>query len=56
MIENITVGDGPVLLTHLRDAIYVANSESDTVSVIDQSTNEVVAGVTFDINPFGGAR
>jgi YVTN family beta-propeller protein len=33
-------------------AVYVANSGSDSVSLINSKTNEVVAGVTFDIRPF----
>ena len=44
------------LLTHSEDAVYVANRGSDTVSVINSVTNEVVAGVTFDINPFRGGQ
>ena len=32
----------------------MANSDSEGVSVIDGETNEAVAGVTFDVNPFGG--
>ena len=45
-----------VLLMYFGDAVYVANSGSNTVSVINPLTNEVVAGVTFDINPFSGGQ
>jgi YVTN family beta-propeller protein len=34
-------------------AIYVANSDSDGVSVINSVTNELVAAVIFNIKPFG---
>ena len=34
--------------------IYVANSDSGGVSVINGKTNEAVAGVTFNVSPFGG--
>ena len=36
--------------------MYVANSGSDTVSVINSATNKVVAGVTFDTIPFRGGQ
>ncbi len=61
MTKNIPVGDYPSFTnafpsTDSTDAVYVANSGSGTVSVIDPSTNEVVAGVTFDIIPFRAGR
>jgi YVTN family beta-propeller protein len=35
------------------DAIYVTNTRSAGVSVINSVTNELVAGITFGISPFG---
>jgi YVTN family beta-propeller protein len=52
VIKNITVGDAPSFIKRSSDTVYVANSGSDTISVINSLMNEVVAGVTFDINPF----
>ena len=54
--KEIPVGGAPVYIfvdSFLGD-IYVANSESGGVSVIDGKTNEAVAGVTFNVSPFGG--
>jgi YVTN family beta-propeller protein len=34
------------------EAVYVLNRMSNGISVIDRATNEVVAGVTFHVNPF----
>ena len=67
VIENLTVGDDPSFVgvygweyimedDTFEGTVYVANFESDTVSVIDHSTNEVVAGVTLGINPFSGGQ
>ena len=37
IIENVTVGDSPMdVAVHIDGAAYVANSESDTVSVIEE--------------------
>jgi YVTN family beta-propeller protein len=54
VIKNITVGVCPVHINGGRfgsDAIYVANSISSGVSLINSVTNEVVSRVTFDIIP-----
>ena len=37
------------------DTIYVANDESNTVSVIDGTTNTVTATITVGSTPFGVA-
>jgi YVTN family beta-propeller protein len=52
--EDIRVGDSPVAIgiDHAYTIVYVANYDSDSVSVIDGITNKVVAGVTFNVNPF----
>ncbi len=31
--------------------VYVSNTESNSVSTIDGSTDKVVAGITFNVNP-----
>jgi YVTN family beta-propeller protein len=51
---KIPVGDGPeaIGVNEETNTIYVANYDSGTVSVIDASANKVVAGVTFEVNPF----
>jgi YVTN family beta-propeller protein len=51
--EDITVGDFPTDIPIDRDTntVYVVNERSDSVSVIDGTANEVVAGVTFKVNP-----
>jgi YVTN family beta-propeller protein len=53
-IEDIPVGDLPIDIAFdfVLDTIYVANAGSDSVSVIDGIANRVVAGITFQINPF----
>jgi YVTN family beta-propeller protein len=69
VIKNITVGDGPKSiatsanknsicfeLCSSADAVYVANSHSNTVSVIDPAINKVMAGITFDTIPFRGGQ
>ena len=43
-------------MNDVTNTVYVANSGSDSVTVIDGKANEVVAGVTFHINPFGSGR
>jgi YVTN family beta-propeller protein len=55
--EDIQVGDNPTAIgvneEEGRNAIYVVNRDSDSVSVIDGIANKVVAGVTFHVQPFG---
>jgi YVTN family beta-propeller protein len=54
-IKDIAVGKNPSMIygnLSSSEAIYVANSGSDGISVINNMTNEVVAGVTFDVSPF----
>jgi YVTN family beta-propeller protein len=52
--EDIPVGDYPaaIAVNQFKDTVYVANRGSNSISVIDGETNEVVAGVTFRVNPF----
>jgi YVTN family beta-propeller protein len=52
--EEIPVGDGPIAMDYNPDlgTVYVANELSGGVSVIDSEANEVLAGVTFQVNPF----
>ena len=56
--KNIPVGDGPVDIEVDEDEnlAYVANQLSDTVSIIDGRSQKVLAGVSFDVNPFQGGR
>jgi YVTN family beta-propeller protein len=56
VIQDITVGEAPTAIGSFWDSIYVANSGSNTLSVIDPSNDEVVAGVTFHIEPFRGGQ
>jgi YVTN family beta-propeller protein len=56
VIKNITVGENPSFISQFRDAIYVANSDSGTVSLVDPLTIEEVAGMKFDIKPFGAGQ
>src|SRR5215216_5044540 len=53
-VENIPVQDEPTsIVKHGSvDTVYVANTGSDSVSVIDESAKKVVAGVTFKVDPF----
>jgi YVTN family beta-propeller protein len=54
--KDIPVGENPDYIfvePYMRD-VYVANSDSGGVSVIDGKKKEAVAGVTFNVNPFGG--
>lgn len=39
---QLSVGSGPSYIATLEGAIYVANSGSNTVSVIDPNTNTVI--------------
>src|ERR671935_1514934 len=52
-VRNITVGENytSIAVDDNVHKVYVTNSGSDTVSVIDTSTKKVAAGVTFNINP-----
>ena len=52
-VTYIDVGKNPVYIDSQFDAVYVANQFSNSISVIDGVKKEVVAGVTFDILPFG---
>ncbi len=38
------------------NTIYVANSDDNSVSVIDGENNKLVAGITFQVNPFGAGH
>jgi YVTN family beta-propeller protein len=53
-IKDIPVGRVPSAITYYfpTDTIYVANEFSNSISVIEDEANEVVAGVTFQVNPF----
>jgi YVTN family beta-propeller protein len=52
-IKDTRVGDGPdaIAVNGYTETVYVANYDSDSASVIDGTTNEVVAGITFHVNP-----
>jgi YVTN family beta-propeller protein len=52
VIANISVGDSPgaIGINPQTNMIYVANYMSNTVSVIDGSVNDVVAGIRFNVN------
>ena len=54
---NVTVGDNPIgiAVNPNNNLVYVTNSYSDTVSVIDGKTNEVLTNdtVTVGDNPIG---
>jgi YVTN family beta-propeller protein len=56
VVKNITVGQGPSFIHTFGDAIYVANSVSDSVSLVDSLTNEEVAGMKFDIKPIAAGQ
>jgi YVTN family beta-propeller protein len=51
-IKDIPVGEGPRDIGVMRDTVYVANSGSSGVSVIEGVANEVVTGITFQVKPF----
>ena len=53
---QISVGENPTSITTFGDYIYVVNSGSNTLSLVDPLTNEEVAGMKFDIKPFGAGR
>jgi YVTN family beta-propeller protein len=54
--DRIEVGTHPnaMAVNPVNDELYVANADSDTVSVIDTTTNVVVR--TIDLSPYLGAR
>jgi YVTN family beta-propeller protein len=54
IVEDIPVGDFPVAIgvNQETSTVYVANQDSNGISVIDGVANKVVAGVTFQVNPF----
>lgn len=51
----IDVGDGPIGLAVTPDggSVYIANSNDDTVSIIDTHTDTVIDTVTVDSSPWG---
>jgi YVTN family beta-propeller protein len=55
-VKDIPVGESPEDIKSLQPLLttYVANFDPGGVSVINRETNEVVAGVTFGVSPFGG--
>jgi YVTN family beta-propeller protein len=53
--SQIDVGNSPsaIAINYDTNTVYVANEDSDSVSVIDTAANKVVvAGITFQVNPF----
>jgi YVTN family beta-propeller protein len=54
IVEDIPVGDSPAALDFdfRSGTVYVANRDSNSISVIDSIANKVVAGITFQVNPF----
>jgi YVTN family beta-propeller protein len=52
-LETINVGRSPTGLAVDPDTntIYVANTRSNTISIVNGTTKNLVAGVTFNINP-----
>jgi YVTN family beta-propeller protein len=58
--NNITVGKAApgaaIAVNPTTNKIYVANSGSDSVSVIDGTINDVVAEVVFNIHPFNAGH
>jgi YVTN family beta-propeller protein len=58
IISSINVGKNPYALdvNPKTNMIYVANRDSDTVSVIDGSTNQLLVGLTFNIQPPNAAN
>ena len=53
VVQNIAVGLQPTAILAARGYVFVANSNSDSVSIIDASENTVVA--TLPIKPFENA-
>ena len=58
MQNNITVGDSPIGITvnPNNDLVYVSNSDSDTVSVIDSKANELVVRASFNVKPIDSGQ
>ena len=56
VVYNITVGMNPTFIQRYGDALYIGNSGSNSVSLVDPLTNEEVAGMKFDIKPFGAGQ
>jgi YVTN family beta-propeller protein len=56
--DDIPVGryPGAIGVNPITNTIYVANAGNNTVSIIDGKSNELVAGVTFNIQPFNAGR
>jgi YVTN family beta-propeller protein len=56
--KDIKVGKGPAAIgvEQFGHTLYVTNSLDSTVSVIDEATNNVVAAVTFTVNPFNSGH
>ena len=50
--DYITVGAGPRFSTLVGDKLYVSNYSSNTVSVINTTTNAVIATIPVDNSPF----
>jgi YVTN family beta-propeller protein len=48
---QLSVGDEPSFIVKSSDAIYVANSASDTVSVINPITNTVIKNIHVGDDP-----
>jgi YVTN family beta-propeller protein len=57
-IRDIPVGNQPrgIHVDETTGTIYVANYGSDSVSLIEANMSKVVAGVTFQLNPFNSGR
>ncbi|PFF68881.1 40-residue YVTN family beta-propeller, partial [Bacillus cereus] len=57
VIATVTVGDFPIIVANTPDGqhVYVANSDSDNVSVIEAVGNTVIATVTVGNFPLGVA-
>jgi YVTN family beta-propeller protein len=57
IVKTIEVGDGPGRLEYNPDNgdMYVSNGRSDTISVIDSSTNEVVDTIPVGRGPYNMA-
>ena len=54
-VANITVGRLPIDLLDSpppHDLVYVANQDSESISVINPNTNKLQVGVSFDAEPF----
>lgn len=55
MVATIPVGNGPIVsaIDTSKNLIYVTNVSDDTVSVIDGTTNTVIATVPVGDRPIG---